>query len=204
VHLEGLTVGTIPPNCKALARWGQVVLGEHAGGSEGPATVAAEAIAMVILHRLVEVGWRLEAIPGRAIMAAHGDQRFDVITLLRRLAEGEIGEWTWRLKCVEHGVLDLPLGVKTRAAAELGPVDGEDADLPPTWTPVCWEARLVREVGSIVATAPSFLITYGSMSSRGVAREQRYADMTATQIDILTTRAFVAATEPSTQPQARP
>ncbi len=107
---EGLTAGTIPGDVEVLAWHANKALPRLASKPAAErAQIAAQLLAQILLHRLVEAGWTLEALPGEPVAAVRDEQRFAPAPLLVRLARGEIDQAAWRAECERHGIADLAL-----------------------------------------------------------------------------------------------
>lgn len=107
---EGLTAGTIPGDVEGLAWRCNEALPRFASKPAAErAVVAAQLLSQILVHRLVEAGWTLEALPGEPLVAVKGEQRFAPAPLLAQLARGEIDQAAWRSECERHGITDLAL-----------------------------------------------------------------------------------------------
>lgn len=107
---KGLTAGTIPGDIQVLAWHANKALPQLATKPAGErAQIAGQLLAQILVHRLVEAGWTLEALPGEPVVAVRDEQRFTPAPLLMQLARGEIDQAAWRAECERHGIADLAL-----------------------------------------------------------------------------------------------
>lgn len=107
---QGLTAGTIPGDVPTLAWHANKALPELASRPAAErAVIAAQLLAQILAHRLVEAGWTLEAMPGEPVVAVRGDERFSPAPQLVALARGELDQAAWRAECERLGIADLAL-----------------------------------------------------------------------------------------------
>jgi hypothetical protein len=107
---EGLTAGTIPGDIQVLAWHANKALPQLASKPAAErAEIASRLLAQILVHRLVEAGWSVEALPGEPVTAVRDDQRFVPAPLLAKLVRGEIDQAAWRAECERHGIADLAL-----------------------------------------------------------------------------------------------
>lgn len=107
---EGLTAGTIPDDVETLAWHANQALPELARQPAAErAVIAGQLLTQILLHRLVEAGWTLEALPGEPVVAIRDEQRFAPGPSLAKLVRGELDQAQWRAECEQHGIADLAL-----------------------------------------------------------------------------------------------
>ena len=74
-------------------------------------------IAAALGLALIDNGWQLEAQPGQFYLS-RGEQRLDVLSVVRDLFEGKMPADVWRRLCDELRIAGLPLASTSEAPAE--------------------------------------------------------------------------------------
>lgn len=163
--LAGVTPKDLPARLPELAEWGRQMcrtsgqtLTEDLAEAQAK-SYAASIIALAVVTRMIERGWRAAAGPGRYTALSLGDRSWEPVRIIRAFTDGEMVPEEWLRLCAELGIADLELGPAGPAEAqepspEPGPPSAEvraDASAPKGTRKRLWKLASLIGVGLVVA-----------------------------------------------------
>ncbi len=120
--LGTLTADQIPADKKWFIKKGAELASLHERSDAGSAEhieYAKHVLLCAIGNALVRQGWTIETAPGRPLIVARADARFEPHVSIAQLADGSMNVEYWKTQCSSLGISGIPLSSTTTAQARI-------------------------------------------------------------------------------------